>query len=208
MPFDVATFMSRCPTPPKPEVVISALAGLEQMGAITEEEELTALGRTLSLLSLPPVQAKAILLGILFSCLEPMLIVTCQESENSIVHSPAEGASANATRRTFAGTSESDLISGINAFKAYDAAMVSNDEDAIRTLTSEQYVRPYVYHGIRLLANLIYEQLAQAELVPALQQRTFSVFSRIPAYLNTNSDNIPLIKALLMKTQSVKEILE
>ena len=195
---DVETFFNRCPTPPKPEAVTAALETLRNLGAVTDNQELTALGRVLSLVPLQPEEGKAVLLGILFQCLEPMLITACYDTSTPIVHHPSERALVSATRRRYAERSESDLISVVNAFKAYDAAQVRGDREELQTLASEHYIKPMVYQEIRLLARQIYQHLAYAELVPQLQNPEGHVFSQIPSYLNRNADNIPLVKALLM----------
>ncbi len=195
---DVPTFLNRCPTPPKPEAVTAALETLKQLGAITEHHQLTALGRVLSLLPLQPAEGKAVLLGILFKCLEPMLIIACSDSDAPLINHPLERTLMSASRRRYAGKSESDLLSVVNAFKAYDAALVQGNREELQMLISEHYMRPVVHQEIRLLTKQIYEHLAYAELVPHLEDPQGQLFSQIPPYLNTNAHNIPLLKALLM----------
>ena len=200
MTSDVATFFTRCPTPPKPEAVTAALETLRGLGAVTDNQELTALGRVLSLVPLQPEEGKAVLLGILFQCLEPMLITACYDTSTPIVNHPSERGLVSATRRKYAGRSESDLLSVVNAFKAYDAALVRGDHEQLQRLASEHYIKPMIHQEIRLLARQIYQHLAYAELVPQLQDPEGHVFSQIPSYLNKNADNVPLVKALLMSS--------
>ena len=200
IPLDAASFLSRCPTPPRPEVVTSALSSLTDMGALTTDRQLTALGRALSWISLEPSKAKAVMLGILFSCLEPMLIVACLPEGTPIVYSPVDRINATASRRAFSGTSESDLLSDIAAFQAYDKAWISEDQGQIQTLISDQHVRISTYNSIKLSATQVYEQLVRARLVPPIVHRGKNFFSVVPTYLNENSGNIPLVKALLMMT--------
>ena len=197
---DVSTFMNRCPTPPKPESVTAALQTLERLGAITENQELTALGRVLSIVPLPPAEGKAVLLGTLFKCLEPMLIMACYESDSPLISNPIERRTVARMRRLYSGKSESDIMAVVNAFKAYDAAGMRGDRETIQRLASEHYIRHNVYKEIRMLAKQIYEHLADAELVPHTKDREDRLFPEIPSYLNTNAGNIPLLKALLMTT--------
>ena len=50
---------------------------LEAIGALTEREELTSLGRHLAALPLPPALGKLLLYGVLFKVLDPVLTVAC-----------------------------------------------------------------------------------------------------------------------------------
>lgn len=57
-----------------------AVALLQDIGALTEDERLTTLGRHLAALPLPPHLGKLILYGLLFRCLDPIIIVACAMS--------------------------------------------------------------------------------------------------------------------------------
>ena len=50
---------------------------LEAIGALTDQEALTSLGRHLAALPLPPALGKLLLYGVLFGVLDPVLTVAC-----------------------------------------------------------------------------------------------------------------------------------
>jgi ATP-dependent RNA helicase DHX36 len=197
---DVPSFLARCPSPPSSKVVTAALQTLQQMGAITEHHELTSLGRALSLVPLEPAQAKTVLLGILFRCLEPMLIISCHVEDDTLVYSPTHRAGSGASKRAFARSTESDLVAVINAFKTYDEATAAGDNDELEMLINDHHIRPTVYLEVSRLAKQIYEQVAGAQLVPPPLKRKTTLFPGMQPSLNATASNIPLLKSLLMMT--------
>eukprot|EP00803_Ostreobium_quekettii_P011048 evm.model.scf_1675.3 EVM.evm.TU.scf_1675.3 scf_1675:21405-33493(+) len=76
----IAKFLARAPSPPVPKAVEHARSVLLDIGALTEDECLTTLGRHLAALPLPPQLGKLCLYGILFKCLDPVLTVACSMS--------------------------------------------------------------------------------------------------------------------------------
>ena len=199
---DVAAFLATFPTPPKPANVATALQDLEQLGATTERGKLTALGRLLSLIPLDPTATKAVVLGVLFKCLGPMLVMACHDHEVPLVDSPFERRAMSSARRAFARYSESDLISSANAFKEYDEATIRGDQNELATLRNEHYIRRRAFREIQLLTTQVYMSLASAEIVPPLQNRVGPLFPQLPSFLNTNAGNIPLLKAILLSTMT------
>ncbi|KIX02652.1 uncharacterized protein Z518_08594 [Rhinocladiella mackenziei CBS 650.93] len=74
---DLTRFLNDTIEPPSPQNVKRALKSLQTLGVLTKNEELTGLGQFLSRFGLHPALGKGILLGALFGCLEPMLILGC-----------------------------------------------------------------------------------------------------------------------------------
>ena len=86
----VAGFLSLAVTPPSPRAVANALGTLHSIGALVTVaapcggggddvdegvEELTALGRHLALLPIEPQMGKALVLGCLLGCIDPLLTI-------------------------------------------------------------------------------------------------------------------------------------
>lgn len=69
----VAEFLAGAIEPPSPSAVDTAIYNLISLGALTEEEELTPLGRVLASLPVHPTLGKMIVLGVIFRCLDPMI---------------------------------------------------------------------------------------------------------------------------------------
>ena len=69
--------MKKAPNPPSDEAVRRAVTLLVEIGALTEDEQLTVLGKRLASLPMDPRTGKMILYGHLFDCLDPLLTITC-----------------------------------------------------------------------------------------------------------------------------------
>lgn len=80
MRLPLADFIAKAPEPPLPQAVALAVTLLQDIGALTAEEELTTLGRHLAALPLPPQLGKLILYGLLFQCLDAVVAVACAMS--------------------------------------------------------------------------------------------------------------------------------
>lgn len=72
------SFFSKMIDEPKSERVAASLMLLNKIGALDDEEALTPLGYYLAKLPMAPQLAKMLLLGVIFSCLEPIMnIAVC-----------------------------------------------------------------------------------------------------------------------------------
>ncbi|XP_023290383.1 putative ATP-dependent RNA helicase DHX30 isoform X2 [Orussus abietinus] len=88
----VEDFMADFPEPPKDSSVRSAVAELKQIGALDEEENLTALGRRIALFSLHPRLSKALLFSCIFQCVNPMLtIISVFSTAESLFRNSLDG---------------------------------------------------------------------------------------------------------------------
>ncbi|KAJ6411283.1 hypothetical protein OIU84_007946 [Salix udensis] len=68
-------FLSRALQPPEPLSVQNAVDYLKVIGALDEYENLTVLGRHLSVLPVEPKLGKMLILGTIFNCLDPIMTV-------------------------------------------------------------------------------------------------------------------------------------
>ena len=73
----IQSFLEKAPNPPPTEAVEKAVTLLGEIGALTDEEKITVLGRRLASLPMDPRTGKMILYGILFNCLDPILTIAC-----------------------------------------------------------------------------------------------------------------------------------
>ncbi|KAK6438314.1 hypothetical protein LTR95_005485 [Oleoguttula sp. CCFEE 5521] len=96
----VQSFLAQAIEPPPPTAVEGAITSLEGMEALTASEHLTDLGRVLSRLPVHPSLGKPILLGILYRCLDPVLLFGAVGDEKGIFVAPKEKrAEANKSHR-------------------------------------------------------------------------------------------------------------
>lgn len=198
----IENFLSGAPDPPDPLSVRAAIEQLRDMGAITTDgESITPLGKILAALPISPALTRAILLGILFRCLEPMLILASYDTEDALVYHPLQRTQSVESRQEYAKGTHSDMFSTINAFRDYRTARKARDLARLADLEETRYIRKNVYHEMCLISQQVCTILADAGLLPTVRHER-DVFDALPEYLNRNSDNLALVKALALVTGS------
>ncbi|EMS48785.1 putative ATP-dependent RNA helicase YTHDC2 [Triticum urartu] len=73
----IADFLKKTLDPPVTETVKNAITVLQDLGALTQNEQLTDLGEKLGSLPVHPSTSKMLLFGILMNCLDPALTLAC-----------------------------------------------------------------------------------------------------------------------------------
>ncbi|KAJ5273986.1 hypothetical protein N7478_009111 [Penicillium angulare] len=191
--------------PPDHERVDNAIEALKLMKAIDENENKTSLGVLISRTRLSPTVGKLAILGVIFRCLDPLLIIAAVERGKSIFPTGTtteERKNIQKIRSSFAGTTSSDHIAELNAFRALREKWGQGRQEAQAYATSENLnLRGYNENFETVCA--IYDTLAREHLLP--RERGFPQnrqFGR--PYVNINSHNIPLIKALVAHTLSAQ----
>ena len=194
---EVREFLTRAPSPPTSEGIDVALGYLEKLGALTPEEKMTPLGRLLANVPIHPSMMRAALLGILFQCLEPMLIIACTDVDDPLVSAGFGRGKLVSSRRVFAAGSESDILAQVNAFKEYELAERAGDTENMSTIERDLYVHVGTYKYMSRVARQVCEELSHAGLLPYPDVNR-SVFASIPPVLNKKAGCVPLLKALSM----------
>ena len=85
----IAAFLASAIEPPDPRGVEVAVSEVKRVGALLDSEEITPLGRALVQLPVHPSLGSMILFGILFRCLEPMLILGSVSWDHPLVKNRA-----------------------------------------------------------------------------------------------------------------------
>ncbi|GJN40130.1 hypothetical protein PR202_gb29302 [Eleusine coracana subsp. coracana] len=73
----IADFLNRTLDPPIEETIRTGISVLQDLGALTQDEELTELGEKLGSLPVHPRTAKMLLFALLMNCLDPALTLAC-----------------------------------------------------------------------------------------------------------------------------------
>jgi ATP-dependent RNA helicase DHX36 len=73
----IADFLQKTLDPPIPETVRNAITLLQDLGALTQDEELTELGEKLGSLPVHPSTTNMLLFAIVMNCLDPALTLAC-----------------------------------------------------------------------------------------------------------------------------------
>ncbi len=107
----IKQFLQKVMDPPTQEAVELSLDLLQSLNAIGEKEQLTPLGYHLAHLPMDPQTGKMILLGAIFSCLDPVLSVAASLSfKDAFVIPLGKEEMVDKIRRKLAGNSRSDHL--------------------------------------------------------------------------------------------------
>ncbi|KIW66373.1 hypothetical protein PV04_05709 [Phialophora macrospora] len=190
--------------PPSRHAVENAIRQLHSLGALTEKGDITSLGRFLWQLGVHPALGKAILLGSLFECLEPMLILACHNPGAPLISNlEMSMEKVRGVKQQYLPEYETDFAWIIEAFREYHAADVAGDDTLMQELRETKHIRHRAYLDMMATSEGLQNILARIGLVPAPQPGK-TLFEMLPAALNANLNNMVLVKALLINTVSAE----
>ncbi|KAK4620855.1 ATP-dependent DNA/RNA helicase DHX36 [Fulvia fulva] len=194
----VATFLSQAIEPPSDKAVNIAVENLRAIEAFTSEQELTALGRVLATLPVHPSLGKMVLLGIVFRCLDPMLVLGAMGSERPLFINPVSGRDvAKAAQKQFA-TEESDHLAFYKAFADLRSVRARIGEYSASYHAVKNSIHMGAFKNITQVAQQIEQILVEHGLIPDARTERDSSMRYGDARLNENSTNWALVKALLV----------
>ncbi|EMC92762.1 hypothetical protein BAUCODRAFT_261696 [Baudoinia panamericana UAMH 10762] len=187
--------------PPPTQAIRAARDNLQAIEALTGDERLTMLGRLLSKLPVHPTLGKMIVLGVIFRCLDPMLIFGAAANERSLFINPIAAeprAAANRVRRAYAGEHSSDHLAILRAFREIRAIQRQDGQPSAYRRAVERNIHIGAFKTIDQTARQILEVLGETGLIPRIlgSHQRETVYGS--AELNRNSDNPILIQALLL----------
>ncbi|KAL8994596.1 MAG: hypothetical protein Q9169_005475 [Polycauliona sp. 2 TL-2023] len=195
--YPIRQFLAEALEPPSAKNVDASIMNLQALDALTDEEQITPLGRLLASLPVHPSLGKMIILGIIFRCLDPMLILGASAAERNIFLNPL-GARKEAyeAKTSFVQGSGSDHIALLNAIRELRTIRDSKGEYAMKNFAFQNFIHINAFKTIDSTARQIEEILVDAGLIPFTpgHMRHRSEFG--DPSLNENSSKIPLIKAL------------
>lgn len=195
----IREFLAEAVEPPPPKAVDASVISLEALGALTSDEKLTALGKLLATLPVHPSLGKMIVLGVIFRCLDPILIIGAAASERPLFVQPlGRRREAQATKDYFAKSSGSDHIAILNAVREMRSQRHRFGELSLAAAGRQNYIHVGAFKSITSTAKQIHDILVDAGLIPA-NVVSASVDLQIghPS-VNRNSANFSLIKALTL----------
>ncbi|KAL5052429.1 hypothetical protein RYX36_033111 [Vicia faba] len=140
----ISEFLSSALQPPEALSVQNAVEYLKIIGALDENENLTVLGRKLSMLPVEPKLGKMLILGAIFNCLDPILTVVAGLSVRDPFVVPADKKDlAESAKAQFAARAYSDHLALIRAYDGWkDAeAQQAGYEYCWRNFLSSQTLR-------------------------------------------------------------------
>jgi ATP-dependent RNA helicase DHX36 len=193
-------FLQTWVQPPHTEAVNISVIALQDIGALTDNETLTSLGHVLESLPVHPAMGKIILLGLIFRCLDPMIIIAASYGMKSIWINPTDTdhkKAAKMIRVEFAKNSNSDHIALINAFDEARTKGERLGEFRTRKWLDDKFIHFNTFRTIYRIAQQIEKILFERCLMPCTEEEsTHLAFG--PIEVNTNSSSVVLVKALLV----------
>lgn len=191
----VVSFLDEAIESPSSSAVTSAIENLKSISAFTSDEKLTSLGRVLSKLPVHPSLGKMILLGVVFRCLDPMLVLGSMDGERSLFVQPvAARTQAKASHARF-NQHNSDHLALLEAFRTL--RRIKTEAGMYRTMDygHDNFLHIGAFKSISSTAQQIEQILKESWIVSP-------VYNAGPEYggpqLNANSDNPMLIKCLFL----------
>ncbi|KAI9833160.1 MAG: hypothetical protein M1819_003782 [Sarea resinae] len=195
----IRDFLAEAIEPPSAKAVDASVNNLQALEALTEDEKLTPLGRLLASLPVHPSLGKMIVLGVLFRCLDPMLILASGSSDRSLFVSPIDARrQATEARLAFVEGTGSDHIAMINAFREMRRIREEKGQGAMVAFAHQNFIHMGVFKLITQVAKQIEEILVEAKLIPYTPIHERYNYEFGPPDLNRFSSKIPLIKTLAL----------
>lgn len=119
----IGEFLSAALQPPEPLAVQNAVEFLKMIGALDEKENLTNLGRYLSMLPVDPKLGKMLIMGAVFHCLDPVLTVVSGLSVRDPFLLPQDKKDLAGTAKTrFSAKDYSDHMALVRAYEGWKDA--------------------------------------------------------------------------------------
>ncbi|KAI0691979.1 P-loop containing nucleoside triphosphate hydrolase protein [Cytidiella melzeri] len=187
---DVKKFLARAIDPPEMSAIDGALATLTELGAITEDGELTPMGQHLSTLPVDLRLGKMLIFATIFRCLGPILTVAACLSSKPLFVSPLDKREeASRARERFA-VANSDLLTDVNAYEEC-RKLSSEKRSNLRAFCEENFLSQSTMRDITSLRTDFLSTLVSLNLVPQRSTPT-------SPSLNLNSSNTGLLKAVIL----------
>ncbi|GLT60383.1 hypothetical protein SLA2020_331510 [Shorea laevis] len=119
----ITEFLSSALQPPELLSVQNAVEYLKIIGALDENENLTVLGRNLSMLPVEPKLGKMLILGAIFNCLDPVMTIVAGLSVRDPFLTPFDKKDlAESAKAQFSGREHSDHLALVRAYEGWKEA--------------------------------------------------------------------------------------
>ncbi|XP_031265566.1 DExH-box ATP-dependent RNA helicase DExH5, mitochondrial isoform X3 [Pistacia vera] len=118
----ISEFLSRALQSPELLAVQNAIEYLKIIGALDQNEDLTALGRYLTVLPMEPKLGKMLILGAIFKCLEPVLTIVAGLSVRDPFLAPVDKRDLAEAAKSQFSHDHSDHLALVRAYEGWKAA--------------------------------------------------------------------------------------
>nr|POF13657.1 putative atp-dependent rna helicase ucp12 [Quercus suber] len=192
---DVPGFLASALTPPETLAVAGALDLLNRMGAL-DKNELTALGRHLSMIPADLRCGKLLVYGAAFGCLDACLTIAATLTVKSPFVNPATKRDEAKAARTAFGKNNGDLICDLRAFDEWTARRATGEPTSVvRRWCDENFLSTQTLQDISTTRTQYLASLQEIGFLPLGSSSTPPSSSSTPsAPINSND---ALLRALI-----------
>ena len=201
---DVGSFLASALTPPESMAVDGAMDLLGRMGAL-DGDDLTALGRHLSMIPADLRCGKLMVYGAMFGCLDPCVSIAAILTVKSPFVSPQEKREeSKAARGKFSGN-QGDLIGDLRAFEQWDEMMGNRgylfylffeDKILINSSIRQGEIRSWCTENFLSYQTLSDIASNRTQYISSLRDLSFIPHAPTPS-LNTHKSSTPLLRSLI-----------
>ncbi|GJM93020.1 hypothetical protein PR202_ga09535 [Eleusine coracana subsp. coracana] len=165
----IAEFLKKTMDPPIQETISNAITVLQDLGALTEDEELTELGEKLGSLPVHPSTTKMLLFAIVMNCLDPALTLACATDYRDpflLPMTPDERKRAAAAKVELASLygGFSDQLTVVAAFDCWRHAKDSGQESQF---CGKYFVSSNIMNMLSKMRKQLQNELSQRGFIPA-----------------------------------------
>ncbi|CCJ29239.1 unnamed protein product [Pneumocystis jirovecii] len=182
---------------PSKEAVEYGLKRLHSLNALDENENLTPLGNVLATLPVEPSLGKMCLMGAIFKCLDPILILAASTTVRNVFLQPIElQKESREARIRLSMDYKSDHITIINCFRKWRLIRNTEGNASASIFIERNFLHRNTLQTIENIAEQILQILIDYKIVPNIKNEKLS-HELGDEESNKYSDCIPLIKSLI-----------
>ncbi|KAJ5747973.1 uncharacterized protein N7511_009669 [Penicillium nucicola] len=201
IPGTISELLDRLLEPPEKSEVDLAVAALKDLKALDENEELTPLGRYLEDLNIHPSYAKMVILGTVFDCLDPMVIFAALEKNmNIFLRSPDPDLKLKVkeSRQAFGKGTNNPRYEVLEAFRAIREVDHKKGSREAARFANDRYINFRQFKSALRDTERITQTLDRFRMTDAKTLSEKNASGRLgDDSINQNSENLPLLTALL-----------
>ena len=190
---EISDFLASALTPPDSLAVRGAINLLGRMGAV-DGDELTALGKHLSMIPADLRCSKLMVYGATFGCLDASLTIAAILTVRSPFVSPQAKRDESKAARTAFGPGQGDLICDLRAYEAWSETASRSSFRDIRHWCEQNFLSSQTLHDISSNKSQYLSSLKEAGFLP-LNYQASQIHSS--SNLNNHNSNTALLRALV-----------
>ncbi|KAF8243241.1 P-loop containing nucleoside triphosphate hydrolase protein [Wilcoxina mikolae CBS 423.85] len=192
---DVRTFLAAAISPPDTIAVEGALALLEKMGAVVDDE-LSALGRHMALIPADLRCSKLMVYGVLFGCLDPAVTIASILTAKSPFNSPMDKREESQAAREKFSKNQGDLLADCRAWEQWAEMRKTTSFRELRSWCDDNFLNHQTMLDIASNRSQYIDSLRDTGFLPFSPARGGGTPS-LAFELSRNKDNDILIRALI-----------